>query len=427
MPQDLVVEVLQDPSHGYTGVPPQRGSTRRTADDEAPAELRVMLFRASENALQIVASVPDPAAPEDRQWHRATLDVPANELWARAGRLRRLWRDLVVRHRSTTAEYGQRVGGHPLAEAADLSELAPLTEALTTKLAHEGWDLLDVMLDGNSHDLGRFREFLLGALAGKDPLRITFDSDLHLPWPMLAMDPSACDSPWEAFLGHRHQVEQNSAYPWDQAPLGQREHPTTSLNTDTTLDDVGRAREVRTLLEQRSRLIVRTHGSDLLKALANPVLHEDVMYFWCHGHFVDNGTSNPFLAIRLSDGEHIDGPAVTRKRRRIPRTRQTRFKPFVLLNACHTAQAAAPGDLKHLGQELINMGADGILAPQIEIPQVFATEYAYAFLQLYLTGLHTAGEISQLLVRRFASEFSNPLALTYSLHCGINSRLDLAS
>jgi hypothetical protein len=109
------------------------------------------------------------------------------------------------------------------------------------------------------------------------------------------------------------------------------------------------------------------------------------------------------------------------------RTRQARFKPFVLLNACHAGQAATTSQLEHLGKALIDLGADGVLGPQIEIPQIFATEYAYAFLDLYLTGRHSAGEISQLLVRRFASEFHNPLALTYSLYCGINTRLDLAS
>ncbi len=304
-----------------------------------------------------------------------------------------------------------------------------MTEPLVAKLAAEGHDLLYVLLDGTGYNLGRFREVLLGALTGDRPLRISIDSPWHLPWPMLAVDPADCADPWEAFWGYRHQVEQAYRdYPWDQAPLGHRELATTSLNKDTALDHVGRAQDVHELLEQRSRLIVRTHSEDLLDALSCSVLHEDVMYFWCHGHYVPSGPSNQCLAIRLSDSENIDGPVVRRTRRRFDhRTPQARFKPFVLLNACHTAQAAPPGRLKHLGQELIALGAAGVLAPQIEIPQIFATEYAYAFLDHYLTGKYTAGEVSQLLVRQFAQDFHNPLALTYSLHAGMNSRLDLAS
>ncbi|WP_159670559.1 hypothetical protein [Streptomyces mexicanus] len=426
MTQELAVEVLKDPSQGFTGIPPQRQAPRTPAQDE-PRDLKLKLY-SSDNELWIHAIVPDQAS-ETGSWHQAPLEVSPEELLDRAARLRALWRDQIVHHQSTALGPGRRVGGYPLAETADLSELRAVTEPLVAKLAAEGHDLLYVLLDGTGYNLGRFREVLLDALSSDRPLRISIDSPWHLPWPMLAVDPADCADPWEAFWGYRHQVEQASPdYPWDQAPLGHRELATTSLNKDTALDHVGRAQDVHELLDQRSRLIVRTHSEDLLDALSCSVLHEDVMYFWCHGHYVHSGPSNQCLAIRLSDSENIDGPVVRRTRRRYDhRTPQARFKPFVLLNACHTAQAAPPGRLKHLGQELIALGAAGVLAPQIEIPQVFATEYAYAFLDHYLTGKYTAGEVSQLLVRQFAQDFHNPLALTYSLHAGMNSRLDLAS
>ncbi|WP_411133196.1 CHAT domain-containing protein [Streptomyces sp. C10] len=425
MTHDPGVEVLENPSHGFTGVPPQRGGSQAATVDAVSAELRVKLYRTG-TGMSIIAH--DTSAPDTGTWHQAPLEVSAEELLDRADRLLAIWRDQVVFHRSTDTGYGQRVGGRPLAESIDLTELRELTDPLVAKLADEGFDLLHVMLDGTGYDLGRFREFLLGTLASGQQLRISFDSEWQLPWPMLAVDPAECDSPWEAFLGHRHQVEQARAgYPWDHAPLGRRERATASLNKDTTLDHVARADEVQKLLEERSLLTVRTRGSELLEALSRSVLHEDVMYFWCHGRFVDTGASGQVLTVRLSDGEDVDGPVVKRKRRFYFRSPQSRFKPFVLLNACHSAKAAEPGRLKHLGQELIDQGADGVLAPQIEIPEAFAAEYAYAFLDRYLTGAHTAGEIGQWLVRRFAREFHNPLALVYSLNGGINTRLDLVS
>ncbi|MEU4653269.1 hypothetical protein AB0G32_04865 [Streptomyces sp. NPDC023723] len=430
MPQDLAVEVLKDPSHGFTGVPPQRGTPPHGPRPQEPAELLVGLYLSSGNTLTMFACAPDaPSAPGVPRWHVTDLEVSADELRERADRLRSRWHELLVYFVGEgDPRTGARVGARPFADTADLSGLAGVAESVTAALAEEGFDLLDVMLHGAGYDLGKFREFLLGALGGKDPLRVSFLSDLHLPWPMLAVDPAACATPWEAFLGHRHQVEQTATgYSWDHAPVDHRNLATTSLNKDDSLDSVGRAGEVHELLEKRSRLIVRTRGSDLLKALAGPVLNEDVMYFWCHGRMVSHGPSTPCLAIRLSDDEHIDGPVVSRKRRPFLHEPSARFKPFVLLNACGTARAAAPGRLKHLGQELIGMGAEGVLAPQIDMPQDFATEYAYAFLDLYLTGQHTAGEITRTLVRRFATEFHNPLALAYSLHCGINSRLSLAS
>ncbi|MET8982706.1 hypothetical protein ABZX85_44740 [Streptomyces sp. NPDC004539] len=402
--------VVRDPAHGYTGDPPEQSGT----------DLRIGLLPFDGERLQIVVS-------GQNTWLRAELETPTTELWQLGARLRGLWSDLFVHHQSPDGEYGAQVGGHPLADTADLSEFATVTDELVARLARQGYGLLATVLDGEQPRMRTLRGFLLDALTGTQPLRLSFDSSVQLPWPMLAIDPALCASPWEAFLGYRHQVEQNAQHSWDHAPLAVRDRATTSLNKDEALDGVGRAPDVHQLLKDQSRLIVRTRGGELLDALAARVLAEDLMYFWCHGHFADNGSSGTCLSVRLTDEEHVDGPAVALQRRGIPRTSQARFKPFVLLNACHTGRANAPGALKHLGQELIDMGAVGVLAPQIDVPQLFAAEYAYGFLESYLAGDRTAGEISQSLVRDFAEKYHNPLALTYGLNCGIDSRLDLAS
>ncbi|WP_416973517.1 CHAT domain-containing protein [Streptomyces sp. 4F14] len=405
----MAVETVRDPAHGYTGEPPGQDS----------AGLRVALLPYEGERLHIVVSGP--------RWLRAELEIPTAELWQLGARLRGLWSDLFVRHQSPDGGYGGRVGGYPLSESADLSEFAAVTDELVARLARHGHGLLTAMLDGHHPDLRGVRDFLLDALAGPDPLRVSFDSCVQLPWAMLAVDPALCTSPWEAFLGYRHQVEQNAQQSWDHAPSAVRDRAATSLNKDEALDGVGRAPDVHQLLDEQSRLTVRTRGGELLDALAVRVLTEDLMYFWCHGHYADNGASGTCLSVRLTDDEQVDGPTVAQQRRGIPRTPQARFKPFVLLNACHTGRAGAPNALKHLGQELIAMGAVGVLAPQIDVPQVFAAEYAYGFLESYLAGERTAGEISQSLVRDFAEKYHNPLALTYGLNCGIDSRLDLAS
>ncbi|MCX5332348.1 MULTISPECIES: hypothetical protein [unclassified Streptomyces] len=424
MTRELAVEVIRDPSHGFTGVPSQRAGS--PAADEIVAELMVKLFR-SGPGLSILAVTPGTPATGVTTWKEARLEVTAQELLDRADRLRTIWHDQVVEHRVSEAGHGLRVGD-PLTKLADLTEHSTLVDPLVAKLADEGFDLLHLMLGGDGYDLGHVRDFLLGALSGEQELRVSFHSEWQLPWPMLAVDPAECDSPWQAFLGHRHQLEQaDPRHSWDHAPLGRRERATTSLNKDTGLDHVSRAHEVEKLLEERSLLTVRTSGGELLEALSRSVLHEDVMYFWCHGRFVRTGEAGEFMAIQLSDTEDIDGPVVARKRRSYVRSPWARFKPFVLLNACQSGKAAAPGRLKHLGQELIDQGADGVLAPQIDMPEGFAAEYAYAFLERYLSSGHTAGEIGRFLVRRFAREFNNPLALAYSLKCGLNARLNLDS
>ncbi|MFD9220372.1 CHAT domain-containing protein [Streptomyces sp. NPDC060064] len=426
MSMDLAIEIRQNPSFDFTALLPPRDRPQDGVGTREPLDLSVTLRRSQQDRLHITAFRPGERSPRTRI-HNAHLEITETAVLRGAARLRSIWRDRLVRHQPTDAD-GMSDGSFPFAESADLTPMSALSRRLTEELADEGRYLLDNLLDGSSDELRYFRSFLIDTLAGEASLRITFDSDLYLPWPMLAVEPAGSDKDvWDSFLGHRHQVEQTgSPYVPVQAPGTTRSLPVTSLNTDSTLEMVAKAPEVRKLLEERSHLTVRTESETFLDALSGAVFDEDVMYFWCHGHFVENGSPHPHLAVRLSDERQIDADLVLRLRGRFLGLDDARFRPFVLLNACHTGQAAAAPELEHLGKALIRLGADGVLGPQIEIPQVFATEYAYAFLDLYLAGGSTAGEIAQALVRHFAREFHNPLALTYSLHCGIDSRVELA-
>ncbi|MER5863025.1 CHAT domain-containing protein [Kitasatospora sp. NPDC002040] len=422
MPRELPVEIRHNPSADYTRLPRPRGSAGALdLKDPAPLDLVVTLRRHGD-ALQISAWMPGERSPRTRT-HRAELAVTAPELLRRAARLRTKWRDRLVNYCSVD-DFGMSLGDYPFAKAVDLTGLAPVVELRVAELAEEGRYFLESMLAGPDRELGLFRAHLNRVLTEQGALRVSFDSELHLPWPMLAVDGGGGDT-WTDFLGYRHQVEQTgAAYPHIQPPYPARSRPVTSLNTDDTLDQVGRAPEVRQLLEDRTKLTVRTESQGLLEALATAVLDEDLMYFWCHGQFVDNGSSYAQLAVRLTDELDIDADLVRQYRRRHLDAPEAMFRPFVLLNACHTGQSAA-AELEHLGRALVDLGADGVLGPQIAIPQEFAAEYAFAFLDHYLTGEFTAGEITQLLVRRFAHEYRNPLALAYSLLCGIDSILEL--
>ncbi|MFE9888236.1 CHAT domain-containing protein [Streptomyces scopuliridis] len=427
MPQDVTIAIRHNPSLHYAALPPRRHGAGRPSRGREPLDLNVTLrHNRLADELLITAWISGERTPRTGT-HHAVLSMTGLAAVRGAGRLRSIWQDRLVRYQPTgydTAPFG----GFPLADSADLSDLTSVTGPLTADLAAEGFDLFERLLDGTSPELSSFRGFLTDTLRSERSLRVSFDSDIYLPWPMLAIDPDTYDDPWHAFLGHRHQVEQTGhSYVTPQRQWKRRvPQPVTSLNTDSTLESVGRAPEVLKLLQERSSLTVCTESGTFLDALSGAVLDDDVMYFWCHGHFVANGSPHPHLAVRLSDNRDIDAELVRRHRRRY-QTGTGRFAPFILLNACHTGQVAEAPELEHLGKAFVSLGAEGVLGPQIEIPQVFATEYAYAFLELYLEGGHTAGEIAQTLVHRFAEEFHNPLALAYSLHCGIDSSLEMAS
>ncbi len=130
-------------------------------------------------------------------------------------------------------------------------------------------------------------------------------------------------------------------------------------------------------------------------------------------------------ARRLTDQTPIDAQTVRDRRRRFGDG--SPFQPFVVLNACHAGVPAGGGDLAFLGRELIHAGARGVLGPQIEMPQVFAAEYALEFVTRYLHGAETAGAIAHAVARRFADELCNPLGLAYALHHGMETRLERAA
>ncbi|MFF4818599.1 CHAT domain-containing protein [Kitasatospora sp. NPDC001309] len=417
MPRDLQVAVRQNPSADYTRLPRQLGpADGLPLKGPAPLDLIVSLRRHGDE-LHISAFRPGERTPGSRI-HRARLAVSAPALLGKAARLRSVWRDRLIGYNPDPYH------PYPFATAVDFTPLAEAAERTVAELAEEGRYFLEKMFEGGDRSLVQFRDYLNRTLTEHGSLRISFDSDLHLPWPMLAVEGHQPDD-WADFLGHRHQVEQTgAAYPPIQPPSSPRTKPVTSLNTDDQLTGIGRAPEVRKLLEDRSQLTVRTESDRLLEALSAAVLDEDVMYFWCHGQFVANDSPYEQLAVRLSDDRHIDADLVRRHRRRHLDRPDAVFRPFVLLNACHTGQSAA-AELDHLGRALVDLGADGVLGPQLQIPQEFAAEYAFAFLDHYLTGEFTAGEITQQLVRWFAREYRNPLALAYSLHCGIDSILEL--
>jgi hypothetical protein len=113
------------------------------------------------------------------------------------------------------------------------------------------------------------------------------------------------------------------------------------------------------------------------------------MYFWCHGHFVANGSQPPYLVVKLSDQTRHRRP--DRAPAAAPAT-TARSSPFVLLNACHAGVPEGGADLAFLGRALIQRAPRGVLGPQIEMPQIFAAEYALEFLTRYLPAGDSRGD-----------------------------------
>ncbi|MCF1596484.1 CHAT domain-containing protein [Streptomyces muensis] len=432
MTKELRVRVVQDPSSGFTALDERAESPDITVclDIVSGDRIRARLYG---------SAVPSLFGTE----HRADLSVRPDDVRSAGARLCRLWKELVVDFRPPAPDGHPDHSGveQPYASGVDLSTRPPgeLYEILD-ELAVAGAELLfGTLLGGPDRRVQHFAAYLAQALAADDTLRVRFDSELYIPWPMVCLRPEDVPPPdggqdrdpaslFRRFLGHRHRIEQTGgAYPW----LGGRHEPpvvpSVSLNHDVHVDRRGRtkAADVAVVLAKGTRFVERTTRSELVRALSDDSLNEHLMYFWCHGHFVPNGSQPACLALKLTDQTSIDAQTVRDRRRRFGEG--SPFQPFVVLNACHAGVPEGGGDLAFLGRELIHAGARGVLGPQIEIPQLFAAEYALEFVTRYLHGAETAGAAAHAVARRFADELRNPLGLTYALHHGMDTRLERAA
>lgn len=433
MTTELRVRVVQDPSQGFTTLPDEltRGPDITVClDILAGDRIRARLYG---------PAVPSLYGTE----HRADLTARPTEVRTAAARLCRLWKELLVDFRPLTDDGrpAPDTPEQPYAALVDLGTRPPAElRAILEELTLSGSELLfETLLGGTDPRVRRFRTYLAKALSAREGLRVRFDSELYIPWPMVCLRPEGEARPDQDddedpapllthFLGHRHQIEQTGgAYPWLAGRHEPPAVPSVSLNHDTRVDRQGRtkAAEVATVLATNTRFVERTTRAELVRALADRGLDEHLMYFWCHGHFVPNGSQPACLAVKLSDQTAIDAQTVRERRRRFGE--DSPFQPFVLLNACHAGVPEGGGDLAFLGRALIHAGARGVLGPQIEMPQRFAAEYALEFLTRYLRGTETAGEIAHAVARHFADKLLNPLGFAYALHCGMDTRLERAA
>ncbi|MFD5492709.1 CHAT domain-containing protein [Streptomyces sp. NPDC127091] len=449
MPTQLPVHIIQNPSDGFRRLPHLEASE---------PDLRVSFDLVQGDRIRARMSGPALQALRIGE-HRADLAASPNEVRASAARLRRRWKEVLVDHQPVDGQGRAMIGRQrPYSSSADLSGESEeeLRKALN-ELTRSGASLLFEDLLGGDHDHTIwFRTYLSDLLSRKEGLRIRFDSDtLHLPWPMLCLEPDGSetlDDLFARFLGYRHQIEHTGdAYPsfmyrplgsvttsrswfgqwrnseasWFRRLRNRRAKAAVSLNHDPNVGIKTRAREVAAALARGTHYTERTTYDHLVGALEQEDLDEQLMYFWCHAEFVSNSTEPPRLAIRLSDAPLFDGHTVRELRARYRRV-QTPFRPFVVLNTCYGGVPAGDGDRAFLGRRLIEYGAQGVLGPQIEMPQMFAAEYALEFVTRFLRGKETAGKISHDLARHFATRYRNPLGCAYALHCGMDARMERA-
>ena len=96
------------------------------------------------------------------------------------------------------------------------------------------------------------------------------------------------------------------------------------------------------------------------------------------------------------------------------------YCPLVFLNICDGGQFAPTRIYKDFGPTFLGHGACSVIGPLIDIPAIFAGEFASRFFEEFFRGGQDAsvGEILYKLRYQFFNDYKNPLGMVYSLYRG---------
>ncbi len=260
----------------------------------------------------------------------------------------------------------------------------------------------------------------------------------HVPWGLIYSDSLNVDGDnWrpEGFWGYQHLIE--------NAPLGkgsmknELEMPengklVVALQLDEGIDQQLRVpciAPVETLLAGYANELIterRNLRGLLARALRDDPLDEQVLFFCCHA--VVDGVSTQ---IRADEAYLVlsDRSADPRKDRITPGDIRQWIdmrsfyddgkRPIVFLNACGSGQLNSLF-YPSFGEVFLQLGASSVIGAQIELPGIFAGEFARRFFARFFAGgeQNQVGKILFDLRRQFLDDHKNPLGLIYSLFRG---------
>jgi hypothetical protein len=171
-------------------------------------------------------------------------------------------------------------------------------------------------------------------------------------------------------------------------------------------------------------LKVNSTREEFFNTLTESDFSAKFLYFYCHGQGAgdpQNPNSGNSSHITLTDNEKITVEDI----QYILQQKDLICSPFVFINACQGGQMTTLF-YKTIGAEFLKRKSLGLIGPQIDMPIVFAAEYAQRFFQIFI-GSQEPVRIG-CLMKRLSNDFlflhKNPLGLAYSLYHGADCYID---
>jgi hypothetical protein len=394
-----------------------------------------------------------PLFPSENDWE-TTIPFSSRDLFSYVQACRNEWQNAIVDYEEiVTDSEGIDTACHPFQENWDFENRSDLIREKGAKLAKAGNRLFRQIFESENNQIltvahAKIRravaERLRTVATNRDiSLVITITSNpFFAPWSMLYTHPNPKEQlafdgsnfEWDGFWGLHHVIEHNTLH---AEVVDTRIRPDksglicTSMNVDKNLDDNLGVTCIDTQIDffnafaHRIDYIERCTKYELLQALSDSSFKDKIVYFYCHG--IGSGEYDlPNLGdarIVLTDGEDITGQDISD----CLGDKDLGSNPIIFINACQSShmttifyQALAP--------EFLKRQAVGLIGTQIDMPAVFACEYATRFFSKFLNGSQQnrvrVGPLMRDLAREFIVEHNNPLGLAYSLYRGADCFID---
>ena len=312
-------------------------------------------------------------------------------------------------------------------------DLDAFFKGVLRELAHAGQVLYAELFCPKGECYERTAEFgeqLKGLLRDRVGLRIVVSSeDFLLPWNFIHLG-SRRDTEAKDFVGARHIVELDVAT--SAMDSGAIPPPASvSFQFDQRMDSEKDTRVHQAVADFRDlvnryglRRVDRETKSDFLDALADGV-DESLFYFMCHGRAGDDRVPNSeptqlyLTQDSVAKGNEPKGIAPAEVGTCLSESGELKGRPLVFINSCHALKS---GSIYYTGfaTRFLEWSARAVVGPEIEMPVLFAREFARRFFEELFKGgeERTVGQVLLALRRNLLFEHANPLGLAYTLYRG---------
>ena len=359
------------------------------------------------------------------------------EMFGLAEECRKAWKSSLVDLQGQTEVGGKTRFGFPFQDKWDFQDTPGVLNGIIPRLARAGENLFTSIFEQKcDEDLKEIGQMLRTLLGSADRCVAITSDDLFQPWGMLythpVVDEELADdgSNWvkNGFWGYQHIVQQTSKnYKYEN---GIRPDGDGSIRASINFDDRLSAalnlpviNEHIDFLRELGAKIERTKKSELeLGFKQNRCNLERILYFYCHGHGSGNGTS-----IGLPTLEMTDDVVSAYDFERWANGTKLPTSPLVFINACQGGQMTTMF-YKSFAVELLHEGVVGLVGTQIDVPAVFAVQYAKEIFEKFFdrptTKKQRLGPLVRKVNQKLWDQNNNPLGLVYSLYSGINCFID---